>query len=54
MEIIRGWLRQGGLSGDEMREALNRIKDKVFSQLKFSHIEGRYQDLLVALAQRVK
>lgn len=44
---------EGGLSEQSIKIQLERIKERVFDDLKSSHIEPRYYDLIKGLAELI-
>jgi len=53
LAALSDWLEQAGLSPHEVKAAIARVKDIVFSDLKPSNVEPRYYDILAALASRL-
>jgi hypothetical protein len=53
LEIVRVWLEKGGIKGDGLKETMERVKRKLFEDLRPLHIEDCYFDVLQALTQHV-
>lgn len=49
IEAIQKFLRDSGLSQDQIRDTVTRIKDSIFQDLKGSNIEDKYIKLLESL-----
>jgi ribosomal protein L7/L12 len=52
IEVIRRWLTDGGLGVEEVRTLLESLKERVFNDLKGSHIEEKYYSMLSNLAAK--
>lgn len=53
LHAISGWLGRAGFRSDEIKLFIDRIKESVFTDLKFDHIEPAYFELLQALALKL-
>ena len=53
LNTIRRWLARGGISADGQRSILESLKEMLLENLKPSHVEEDYYDLLVALAAKL-
>ena len=51
--VIRRWLQRGGLESDDVRSALESLKERLFNALKPSHIEDKYFKALEELATKL-
>jgi energy-coupling factor transporter ATP-binding protein EcfA2 len=51
--ILRQWMANGGLNGDQIRAALDRIKGAVFNNLRPGMVEDSYLDLCEQLLNRL-
>ncbi|HCZ11941.1 MAG TPA: hypothetical protein DHV16_06750, partial [Nitrospiraceae bacterium] len=49
--VIDNWLKKGSIAEQEKKVVLNAIKEEVFNNLKSSHIEEEYFELLKKLAE---
>ncbi|MDA8175269.1 MAG: hypothetical protein M0018_11915, partial [Nitrospiraceae bacterium] len=54
IKILRDWLKNGGLSEEEIKDRLEFIKENVFNNLKSTNIEDKYFNMLRELAREIK
>lgn len=54
MNVLRGWLHRGGLTGDDFKRSLDAVKEQLFAELKPSQIEDKYYDFLSKLHAKLK
>jgi hypothetical protein len=52
LEVIRRWLREGGITGNGAKDIIEGLKEQLFSALKPSQIDEKYYDFLEALASK--
>jgi len=53
LNTIKTWLVRGGIGTDEIKRILESVKEQLFSELKPSHIEEKYYDLLVQVSSKL-
>jgi hypothetical protein len=52
--VIRSWLTRGGITSDAVKPMIERVKERLFTNLKPSHIDERYHLVLEAIAKSVR
>ena len=53
LEVVRKWLKAGGLTADNAKSIIDSLKEQLFSALKANQIEEKYYEFLIALASRL-
>jgi len=53
LAALRSWLASANLTSDQIKGALDRLKDDVFDKLKPAQIEPAYYDFLSSIASLV-
>jgi hypothetical protein len=54
INTIKTWLHRGGIGVDDVKPILETLKEQLFLELKPSHIEDKYYDLLVQISSKLK